>query len=93
MADEQLFKGHPGPKAQRAASQTADGPGGEFQEPGSLAVDAKFGVQRTMAETESVGRQFGAADDLGLQVFTESGWGDVESFFEKGAIERVRLVK
>ena len=93
MANEQFFKGHPGPKAQRAASQAADRPGGEFQEPGALAIDAEFGVQRTVAEAQGMGGLFGVLDDLGLQVRAEARRGDVERFFKKGAIQRVGLVE
>ena len=93
VADEQFFKGHPGPKAQRAASQAADGPGGEFEEPGALAVDTKFGVYGTVAETQSMGCLFGTADDLGLQFLAETGRGDIECFFKEGTVQRVGLVK
>ena len=86
MADEQFFKGHPGPKAQRAASQAADGPGGEFEEPGTLAVDTKFGVQRAVAEAQSMSRLLGATDDLGLPIRTETGRGDVDGFFKERTV-------
>ena len=58
-----------------------------------MAVNPKFGVHRTVTETQSMGRLLGAAGDLGLQIWTEPGGGDVEGFFKERTVQGVGLVK
>ena len=93
VADDQLFVGHPGPKAQRAASQAAYRARRQLQKPGSLVVDAEFRVHRAVAQAQGEGGLLGVLGDGCLQVRIEARRRNVEGFLEIGAVQRVRLVE
>ena len=93
MAQNDFLERHPRPKAKRPSAQPADRPRGHIDRPRSLIVQAQFGVQRTILETQRLCRPPRRLDHFLDLLVRQSRRRDVDRLLEKRTIQRIRLVE
>src|SRR5438876_4269569 len=80
-------------KRERSGTHAADGSRRDFDRPNTALIDAKFGVHRSMRETDGANCLHCAAMDCSLLFSGLTRRSNVNRFFEKWALERIGLIE
>ncbi len=80
-------------EAQRARTQAADRPGGDFEHEDAFSVHPALGVDRTVAQAERGGGAADTADDGALHVVGCGRGREIDRLLEERAVQRIGLVE
>src|SRR5215813_4014738 len=93
MSQDQLFERHAAVESQRARTQSTYGARGNFDDPGTLAINSELGVDRTASQPHRANCRLRRLRDLRLYFVRQSRWSHINRFFKEWSVERIRLIE